>query len=75
MLIAPFGAVQNLTAKKINIEHFLSSSNMCLLNNKSHTYIHPATGAHSSIDLSICDPDIFLDLVWSVNDDLCGSDH
>lgn len=62
-------------SKGDQIENFLSASNMCLLNNKSHTYIHPATGAHSSIDLSICDPDIFLDLVWSVNDDLCGSDH
>lgn len=54
---------------------FLSTSNMCLLNNKSSTYIHPATGVHSSIDLSMCDPDIFLDLLWSVNNDLCGSDH
>ena len=39
------------------------------------TYIHPATGSRSSIDLAICDPALFLDLFWNVHDDLCGSDH
>jgi uncharacterized protein YciW len=48
---------------------------MCLLNKKITTYIHPATGARSSIDLAICDPTLFLELSWNVYDDLCGSDH
>jgi hypothetical protein len=28
-----------------------------------------------SIDISLVDPSLFLDLNWSVHDDLCGSDH
>lgn len=48
---------------------------MCLLNNKQSTYIHPATGTCSSIDLALCHPSLFLDFSWKVHDDLCGSDH
>ena len=33
------------------------------------------TGSSSAIDLSICSPDIFLDMQWKTLDDLCGSDH
>jgi len=41
------------------VELFLSQSNLCLLNSKVPTYLHPATGSYSSIDLTICDPSIF----------------
>ena len=57
------------------ISEFMSSCNMCLLNDKTPTYIHPATGSHSSIDLAFCDPSLYLDFIWKVHDDLCGSDH
>ena len=66
---------QNTDKKGDQIEDFLQQSNMCLLNDKSATYLHPATGNYSSIDLSICDPGLFLDYSWQVHDDLCGSDH
>ena len=33
------------------------------------------TNQFSAIDLSICSSDIFLDINWSVNDYLSGSDH
>ena len=46
-----------------------------MYNNKSNTYLHPATGTYSAIDLSICDPSLFLDYNWKVFDDTCGSDH
>ena len=46
-----------------------------MYNNKSNTYLHPATGTYSAIDLSICDPSLFLDYNWKVHDDTCGSDH
>ena len=46
-----------------------------ILNDSSSTYVHPATGSSSAIDLSICSPDIFLDMQWKTLDDLCGSDH
>ena len=32
---------------------------------KSYTYLHPATGTFSSIDLSLCHPSLLLDFDWS----------
>ena len=57
------------------IEDFIGSNDLCLLNDKSPTYLHPATGHYSSLDLSICSPVLFLDYGFQVHDDLCGSDH
>jgi hypothetical protein len=48
---------------------------LCLFNDDSHTYLHPATGSKTSIDLTLCTPDLFIDYTWQVLDDLCGSDH
>ena len=41
------------------IEDFLSNENLCILNDDSITYLHPASESASSIDLSLCDPDIY----------------
>ena len=41
------------------IEDFLSDENLCILNDDSITYLYPASGSASSIDLYLCDPDIF----------------
>ena len=57
------------------IESLLNQHQLCMYNNKSNTYLHPATGTYSAIDLSICDPSLFLDYNWKVYDDTCGSDH
>ena len=57
------------------IETFIERNSLCLLNDKSKTYLHPATGHYSSLDLSICHPSLFLDFEWKVLDDLHGSDH
>ena len=57
------------------IEEVLSDNDLCIYNDKSQTYIHPATGATSSLDLTIASPSIFLDFVWQVHGDLHGSDH
>ena len=46
-----------------------------MYNNKSNTYLHPATGTYSAIDLTICDPYLFLDYNWKIHDDTCESDH
>ena len=54
------------------VEHLLESSNICLLNDKSPTYFHPASGSFTSIMFCIC---FFLDFVWQVHSDQCGSDH
>ena len=38
------------------IENFINKNNLCLYNNKTPTYLHPATGTYTSLDLSICYP-------------------
>jgi hypothetical protein len=57
------------------IEDCLIKNDLCLFNDKSLTYIHPATGHMSSLDLAICSPSLYLDYLFHVHDDLCGSDH
>ena len=42
-------------------ENIISDNNLCLFNNKSKTYLHPASGAKTSIDLTLSSPDIFID--------------
>ena len=81
LLLGDFNAHSTLWGNKSTdskgtaVEDLLLQNNLCLLNNKQHTYVHPATGSFSSIDLSLCDPSLFLDLSWSVHNDQCGSDH
>ena len=41
------------------LEDLFSEMDLCSLNDGSSTYIHPATGSTSTLDLSICGP------VWS----------
>ena len=41
------------------IEDFVTRQDLVLLNNKSSTYLHPATGTYSSLDLTICSPEFF----------------
>ena len=57
------------------LEKFIGDNDLCLWNDGSPTFIHPATGSFSAIDLSICSPSLFIDFNWGVHDDLCGSDH
>ena len=57
------------------VETFINTSNVCLLNDGSPTYLHPGYGTYTSIDLCVCSPSIFLDFTFSVEKDLCGSDH
>ena len=57
------------------LEKFINTQNICLLNDKSNTYLHPGTGSFSAIDLSLAHPSLFLDYSWSVLKDQHGSDH
>ncbi|MEN8173077.1 MAG: reverse transcriptase domain-containing protein [Chloroflexota bacterium] len=57
------------------IEDLINRHNLCIFNDKSKTYLHPATGSMTSVDLSLSDPSILLDYNWSVSEDLYGSDH
>lgn len=65
----------DLDDKGRKLEDLCTRHDFCILNDKSHTYIHPATGTFSAIDISICSPSIFMDLKWNVGKDQCGSDH
>ena len=57
------------------IENFIDNHGLCLYNTKTPTYLQPATGTYTSLDLSICFPTLLLDYDWKVHDELCGSDH
>ena len=51
-----------------------------MYNNKLNTYLHPATGTCSAIDLTICNPNLFLNYNWKVQESkevssTCESDH
>lgn len=72
---SPLWGCRSLDSRGKSCEEFINNHNLCLLNSKLPTYHHPATGSRTSIDLSICDPTLMLDLSWNVHDDLCGSDH
>ena len=50
-------------------------NDISLLNNKQPTYIHPATGSTSSIDLALCSPAIALNYHWQPKNDTFGTDH
>ena len=57
------------------LEDLILKNDLILLNDKSHTYFHSASGTFTSIDLTLCSPSLFLDLSWKVGPDHCGSDH
>ena len=57
------------------LEDVIAENDLCLLNEKKPTYLHPSTGNYYAIDLSLCHPNIYLDFDWSVCDDLYWSDH
>ena len=63
----------NLTGKIL--ESILESSELYILNDKTHTYLHPGNGTTSAIDLTLCSPLIFMDFHWGVHDYQCGSNH
>ena len=43
------------------IEKIINKNNVCLFNDNKPTYLHPATGTYTSLDLSICYPILLLD--------------
>ena len=57
------------------LENLFSKMDLCILNDGSVTYIHPATGSTSTLDLSICGPSLVVDYEWNIHEDLCGSDR
>ena len=69
------GEVKKIDKKSKIIESILNKHHLCMYNNKLNTYLLPAAGTYSAIDLTICDPNLFHDCNWKVNDDTYGTDH
>ena len=65
----------HITPRGKIIEDLIAEEDFSLLNDGSATYIHPANGSQSNIDLTICHPNIYLDLKWNTVKDTHGSDH
>ena len=47
-------------SKGHKIEKLIKDHELCLWNDGNPTFIHPATGSFSAIDLSICSPSLFI---------------
>ena len=71
----PLWGSDSTNNKGKKLEDFIAQNDLSLFNDGSNTYLHPATGTYSSIDLTITDPTLLNDFQWSVHGDMCGSDH
>jgi ribonuclease HI len=57
------------------VEDFIAGNDLSILNTGSQTYLHPASGSFTVIDLSLCSPSAHIDFTWEVDTDQHGSDH
>ena len=57
------------------IEDFITQNDICLMNDKSNTFLDSGKGTFSALDLSICHPSLYLVYEWSLCEDQHGSDH
>ena len=72
---SPVWSNESYNSRGQMLEDLFSEMDLCILNDGSSTYIHPATGSTSALDLSICGPSLVLDYEWNIHEDMCGSDH
>ena len=81
MLVGDFNGHNVLWGSNYNdprgelIEDFITENDICLMNDKSNTYLDSGKGTFSSLDLSLCHPPLYLDYEWSVCEEQHGSDH
>ena len=57
------------------LKYFIEAYDLCLMKDKSYTYLHPATGTFSSLNIFLRHPSLILDFDWYVCDNQHGSDH
>ena len=62
-------------ARGNKIDDFITNNDICLLNDGSYTYLHPGSGTYTAIDLSLCSPNLLLEVQFKVEEDSFGSDH
>lgn len=71
ILLGDFNAHNTMWGSSANngrgntIENFILNNNLCLLNNGSHTYLHPGSGTFSAISLSLCVPCLYGSQLYS----------
>lgn len=65
-------ATSNIQGKIL--EDVIDDLDLCILNTGSPTFVSH-TGSLTHNDISICSPSLFLDLEWTVLDNVHGSDH
>ena len=81
MLLGDFNGHNVLWGSKDNdprgdlIEDVITQNDICLMNDKSNTFLDSGKGTLSALDLSLCHPSLYLDFDWSVCEDQHGSDH
>ena len=81
MLLGDFNGHNVLWGSKDNdhrgelIEDFITKNNICLMNDKSNTFLDSGKGTLSALDLSLCYTSLYLDFDWSVCEHQHGSDH
>ena len=61
--------------KGMDLEKVINGNNLCILNNKSLTYLNPSTSFYSAIDITQSDPSSYMDCTWKVHNNPCCSDH
>lgn len=70
-----WGSDRNDARGKIVEDVFIDSLGLTVMNDGSETHFSAAYDSFSAIDVTLCDPSLFLLLDWRVNEDLCHSDH
>ena len=65
----------NAISTYLSYSKFINDNNPCIFNNKTPTHLNPSTGSHSTIDIALSDPSGYLDYIWKVHYDRCGSDN
>ena len=63
------------TPKDITLENVISNDNLSLFNTETQVHLKPFTATYSAIDLTLCDPSIFLDFSWRVYEDTRRCEH
>ena len=50
---------------EVSLSKISLKNDICIMNDKSYTYLSTSAKSFSSIDLSFCHPSLFLDYNWS----------
>ena len=72
---SPTWGCGDLDRRGEQVEDFLTSSDVCIMNTGIPTRMDINSGNRSAIDLTMCSPQLLPCYDWSVEDDLFGSDH